>query len=288
MYHVMARGNNKMVIYQDETDYSRFESILEKAVAEYELDCWAICAMPNHYHLAIRTRLPNLSEAIRQVNGVYAQWWNKRHGRVGHVFQARFKAQIVDAGVYLLRLVRYIWRNPVRAGLCATADEWSWSSYRTMLGLESRMSFVDVESLLERFADPDLDDVRARLIAFAAIADDPEIADFVRKDRRVIGSEAFAAQFRTSIKTPDEIPARDRRIGTPLLTDLLASSLRSSGGIRDGIVLAHREYGYRMAEIARSAGLSVNTVSRIVRESRGRIPNRRAADAPLVSDDLES
>ena len=265
----MARGNNKMVLYRDDADYVRFESILRKVIDDYELDCWAICAMPNHYHLAIRTRLPNLSEAIRQVNGVYAQWWNRTHGHVGHVFQARFKAQIVEATVYLLRLVRYIWRNPVRAGLCGSPDEWAWSSYRTMLGLESRMPFVDIKSLLERFADGDLDDVRARLIAFAAIPDDPEIADFVRKDRRVIGNEAFAAQFRTRIRTPDEVPARDRRVGTPLLTDLLASSLRSSGGIAKGIVLARNEYGYRVADIARGAGLSVSTISRILRRTEG-------------------
>jgi putative transposase len=282
----MSRGNNKMVLYRDQTDYERFESLLGEVVEDYELDCWAVCAMPNHYHLAIRTRQANLSEAIRQLNGVYAQRWNKRHGQVGHVVQARFKAQIVDATVYLLRLVRYIWRNPVRAGLCATPDEWPWSSYRTMLGLESRMSFVDVRSLLERFGDPDLDDVRARLIAFAAIADDPEIADFVRKDRRVIGSEAFGARFRTPIKKPDDIPARDRRVGTPLLTDLLASSLRSSGGIGEGIVLAHKEYGYRMAEIARSAGLSVTTVSRLFRQSRAQ-RLMRIADPLIASGDLE-
>jgi REP-associated tyrosine transposase len=287
VYHVMARGNNKMVIYRDKSDYGRFESILGQVAEKYELDCWAVCAMPNHYHLAIRTRLPNLSEAMRHLNGVYAQWWNRQHGHVGHVVQARFKAQIVDASVYLLRLVRYIWRNPVRAGLCATPEKWPWSSYRTMLGLKSRMSFVDVRSLLARFGDPDLDDVRARLIAFTAIADDPEIADFIRKDTRVIGSEAFAARFRTPVRKPDEIPARDRRVGTPLLTDLLASSLRSSGGIGEGIVLAHHEYGYRIVEIARSAGLSITTVSRIVRQSH-QIGARRADNPRSVSSNLKT
>lgn len=272
VYHVMARGNNKMVLYRDDSDYARLTSLLGQIVTDYEVDCWAACIMPNHHHLVIRTRLPNLSEAMRQLNGVFAQWWNRTHGHVGHVFQARFKAQIVDAAVYLLRLCRYVWRNPVRAGLCSSPEQWPWSNYQTMVGLDSPMPLTGIASLLERFGERDPEDVRARLTAFVEIPHDPEIADFVRQDRRVIGSEAFAAQFHTGITRPDAIPARDRRVGTPPLADLLTASLRSKGGLLAGVVLAHNTYGYRMTEIASSAGLSARTVSRLLREHRQTSP----------------
>ena len=133
-YHVMARGNNKMRIFLDDLDYARFLGILGSVVEEFELDSWVFCVMPNHSHLVFRTRQPNLSLAMRQLNGTYAQWWNKRHARVGHIYQGRFKAQVIEECTYLLRLCRYVLMNPVRANLVARPWEWRWSSYHALAG----------------------------------------------------------------------------------------------------------------------------------------------------------
>src|ERR1700736_3964419 len=132
VYHLMARGNNKMAIFLDDLDYERFQEMLAEVVARFGIDSWIFCVMPNHYHLVLRTRHANLSLAIRYLNGSYAQWWNRRHGHVGHVFQGRFKAQIVEASVYLVRLCRYVLLNPVRAGLCARPEDWRWSSFTVL------------------------------------------------------------------------------------------------------------------------------------------------------------
>ncbi len=128
IYHVMARGNNKMAIFLDDLDYAGFLDMLADVVKGFEIDSWVVSVMPNHYHLVFRTRRPNLSLAMARLNGRYAQRWNKRHAHVGHVFQGRFKAQIVEASVYLVRLCRYVLLNPVRAGLCAHPEGWPWSS----------------------------------------------------------------------------------------------------------------------------------------------------------------
>ena len=261
----MARGNNKMAIFLDALDYARFLEILGEVVPDYEIDGWVYCVMPNHYHLVLRTRCANLSSAIGHLNGTYAQWWNRRHGHVGHVFQGRFKGQVVEASVYLLRLCRYVLLNPVRAGLTTDPGEWPWSSFHALTG-RAPSSCVDVDSLLRMLGDGVDRDLRARLIDYVDAAADPDLAAFIRGDRRVIGTDSFAAQFRAKARSaPKEVPARERRIGTPSLTEILAQAVREGQGLPGGILRAHTSAGYALSDIARCAGVSLSTVSRIVR-----------------------
>ena len=262
VYHVMARGNNKMRIFLDDLDHARFAAILAHTRQTFALDVWVTCAMPNHYHLVLRTRQPNLSLAIAHLNGTYAQWWNKRHGRVGHVYQGRFKAQIVDACTYLLRLCRYVLMNPVRGGLVAYPWEWRWSSYHALANDDGTV--LDLESLT-RAIDPDQDPtVRARLLEYIDNFADEEIANFLRRDRRVIGSAAFAAQFKAQARAAStEVPARERRIGTPPLATLLADALARGDGLHGGVREAYASL-YPVQDIAACAGLSARTVARLV------------------------
>ena len=88
--------------------------------------------MDNHYHLVLHTRRANLSRIMRDVNGIYTQAYNRRHGTVGHLFQGRFKAILVDRDAYLLEVCRYVDLNPVRAGLGDDPGGWPWSSYRAL------------------------------------------------------------------------------------------------------------------------------------------------------------
>src|SRR5205085_447618 len=108
---------------------------------------------PNHYHLVFRTRQANLSAAVHYLNAEYARWWNRRHAHIGHVFQGRFKAQIIESGVYLLRLVRYVLLNPVRANLAKHPSRWRWSSYK-YLATNEVGRLVNTSSLLVA-VDPD-------------------------------------------------------------------------------------------------------------------------------------
>ena len=282
IYHVMARGNNKMAIFLDDLDYARFLAILADVVSTFEIDCWVFCEMPNHSHLVIRTRRPNLSLAIGRLNGTYAQWWNKGHRRVGHIYQGRFKAQVVEASVYLVRLCRYVLLNPVRAGLCRHPKDWKWSSYHMLAG-RTTSPCVQVESLLRHVDPEDIEAARARLIDYVDPEADPDIATFIRSDHRVIGTQPFAAQFRDRAGAAStEVPARDRRVGTPSLVEILADAVRQGEGLPGGIRRAHRGAHYSLTEIARCAGVSRETVQRIAQGPRRR--NRPGTQRPPTTD----
>jgi putative transposase len=277
IYHVMARGNNKMRLFFDDRDYLRFLDMVGDVLQKREVDCWTYCIMPNHYHLVWRTRLPNLSDAAHDLNGRFAQWWNKRHKHVGHIYQGRFKAQVVEDSLYLLRLCRYVMLNPVRAKLCAVPEEWRWSGYRALLTGVADPPWIDIESLLERFEQAGISETRRRLLAFITDAVDDEMAAFVRGDRRIIGSDAYAARFeKKALAASTEVPAPERRIGSPSLATILASSLHTAEGLSEGIVRAHLEYAHSVEDIARCTRLSPRTIAQILRR---RVPG---ADVTLL------
>ena len=108
--------------------------------------------MSNHYHLLVETPNGNLSKGMRQLNGVYTQRFNKRQKRVGHVFQGRYKAILVQKESYLLELARYIVLNPVRAGMVRSAKDWPWSSYRGTAGMVLSEPWLTVNWILAAFS----------------------------------------------------------------------------------------------------------------------------------------
>ena len=253
-----------MAIFLDDLDYARFLEMLAEVIATFEIDSWVVCVMPNHFHLVLRTRQPNLSLAMQKLNGRYAQWWNKRHAHIGHIFQGRFKAQIVEASVYLVRLCRYVLLNPVRASLCSHPKEWRWNSFKA-LAHRTPCDWVDVESLLRRIDDSNIEAVRARLIDYVQPEADPEMRAFIRDDRRVIGTAAFARQFQDQARgASKEVPLRERRLGMPMLVEILADAVEGRDGLASGIRHAHEFAGYSVADIVRCSGLSRKTVRRIV------------------------
>ena len=257
----MARGNNRMRIFLDDLDYARFVSLVHETRDRYELDLWLRCVMPNHYHLVLRTRRPNLSLAVGYLNGGYAAWWNKRHRRVGHIYQGRFKAQIIEACTYLLRLCRYVMMNPVRSKLVSHPADWRWSNYAVLTDPAS--TDVDVDSLLQAI-DPDRHLSRTRLLQYVDGYVDEEMGVLIRSDQRVIGSPEFAQQFADEARRGSrEIPARERRTGTPPLVLLLANALERGAGLHGGVRDAFAA-NYHIHEIADCAGLSRRVVQRLV------------------------
>ena len=188
----MSRGNGRMCIFVDDEDYRQFVSTLSDVVEEYQLECWNYCLMPNHYHATLRPSQPNLSEAVRRLNGVYAQWWNRRHERVGHVFQGRFKAQVVDRDSYVMALSRYVVMNPVRAGLVARPEDWPWSSYRATAGLGTAPAFLDTSATLRLFGEGPETLLRARFASVVATpAEDLASSDRIRSNELVLGNRSF-------------------------------------------------------------------------------------------------
>ena len=134
LYHVTSRGNARQDIALDDEDRAAFLAVLAEARERFAWLVHAYCLMGNHYHLMVETPEANLSRGMRQLIGVYTQRFNRRHGRVGHLFQGRYKAILVERESYLLELCRYVVLNPVRAGLVARVEDWRWSSYAETAG----------------------------------------------------------------------------------------------------------------------------------------------------------
>jgi putative transposase len=291
-FHVMARGNARMTIFDDEVAYQRFLSLVADACDRWRLTCGAYCLMPNHYHLIVRTDEPTLSDAMRHMNGVYAQWFNRRHGRVGHVLQGRFKAQAIQHTPYLLTVARYVARNPVRSGLVERAEDWPWSSYRATVGLGPGASWLSTRLVLEacgadnhheavaRFkglvAEPEVDEPR---VVEDAVAGDPW------QDACVVGDPTFAAMFAPDAQVAgQDIARRDRLLGRPPLALLVSTSVRGPL-LAAQARRAHDAFGYSFREVARHAGLHREALRRLLRaDGRGSADDARARHRAPAAD----
>lgn len=149
-YHVMVRGNARQAIFGDSEDRESFYELLGKGVTRFGYRVHGFCLMGNHVHLAAQVGEVPLSRIMQHLGFRYTQWFNRRHGRVGHLFQGRYKALLVDAESYLLELVRYIHLNPVRAGLVKKPERYPWSGHRAYLGKE-RLGWLETRWVLSQF-----------------------------------------------------------------------------------------------------------------------------------------
>lgn len=126
-YHAMARGVAETPIYRDDDDRLLFLRYLADVVARFGWDVSVLCLMGTHYHLVLTSTREALSGGMQRLNGRYADAYNARYDRAGHLFGDRFACRVVEDEAYLERLCAYVRENPVRAGLCAHADDWPWS-----------------------------------------------------------------------------------------------------------------------------------------------------------------
>ena len=169
--HVFARGNNRQEIFRDDFDRERYLRLLERVVAVHRWRCLSYCLMNNHVHFLIETRAPNLGAGMRWLQGRYAQAFNRRYRRSGHLFENRYGATPVRSDAQFVTTVRYIVRNPVEAGLCATPGEWRWSSHRDVVR-HARPEWLDADRLFEHLGAWGGDPLRRylELVAVAAAA----------------------------------------------------------------------------------------------------------------------
>jgi REP element-mobilizing transposase RayT len=151
VHHVWARGNDRRLIYWDDEDCELYLRLLAMVVGRARWRCLSYCLMGNHLHLLVQTPDPNLGDGMRRLHGHYALLYNRRHGKVGHVFQGRFGSKLVEDDHQFWTAVRYIARNPVEAGMCREPEEWRWSSHKATLD-GSAPGWLDRSRLLERFA----------------------------------------------------------------------------------------------------------------------------------------
>jgi putative transposase len=203
LYHVMSRGNARQQIFVDDEDYEYFLHRLATTSARFGVRTLTYCLMKNHFHLLLEAGLLPLSRMMQQLNSSYSQRFNLRHDRVGHVLQGRFKAPMIDNEGYFRRVLLYIVRNPVRAGLVNTVNDWPWSSYRATAGLESAPPFLTLDRVWAAF-DGDWS-IAPRLYAACVAVGDSE-PDVLPDEAIVYGSETFRERIAPSLE-----PHRDTR-----------------------------------------------------------------------------
>ena len=265
LYHVTARGDRREDIFEDDQDRQAFLLTLEQIVAQFNWLCYAWCLMDNHYHLLIETPDGNLSKGMRQLNGVTTQTSNRRHRRVGHLFQGRFKAILVDHDAYLLELSRYIVLNPVRAGMVKAPGDWPWSSYRASAGLEPVAPWLAVDGVHAQFAKRrSLAQQRyAQFVSEGIQADSPWQN---LKGQIFLGDDQFVQQMQVKIESRQrndvQIPVAQRR-SRPLSLPIIE---RSAPDRNAAIVTAYATGAYSYQEIATHFGIHFTTVGRIVRK----------------------
>lgn len=261
IYHVMARGDHRETIYTDDQDRRGFLDLLGTVCDRFNWVIHAYCLMNNHYHLLVETPDANLGRGMRQLNGVYTQDFNRRHRRVGHVFQGRYKGILVQRGEYLLELTRYVVLNPVRAGMVATAQDWPWSSYRAQVGAVPAFDWLDTEWLLGQFGQQQADAIaRYRRFVVEGVGESSPL-EAVR-DQLYLGDQQFGESLRTLAESRylRGISKAQRRP----MAGSLAEYEHGCSSRREAMAQAYRSGAYTMQQIAEHFGVHYMTVSRAV------------------------
>ncbi len=151
IYHAFGQATGEEHLFRDDVDRQRYVSILATTVARYRLELHFFVVLGTHHHLLLTTPEPNLSTAMQYLNGVYCRTYNCRHGRKGHVVRGRYGTKLVESEAHGAWLVPYLALNPVQAGLVDRPEDWPWSSYCSLIGLEPARSFVNPGFVLEQF-----------------------------------------------------------------------------------------------------------------------------------------
>jgi REP element-mobilizing transposase RayT len=260
IYHVFNRGNALQPIFERRDQRALFLRILDRVCERCDWSCLAFCLMGNHYHLVIRTPIPNISSGMRELGSSYAQAFNQDREMPGPVFQGRFKAKLIQSDAYLLAALRYLALNPVEAGLCGRPEEWRWSAHNAILGLDEP-GVVDVRQTLALL---DEDPRRARTIYRCAIAHPADPVAPEALGGIIVGDRTFAGiALAQSVRSP-EMPMRQRLADRPELAALLA------GDRDEGLLAAYVDHGYSQREIAEQLGCHYSTISRWIRDARMR------------------
>ena len=264
LYHVTSRGDRREEIFADDTDRQQWLDILASVCRRTGWRCYAYCLMENHYHIIIETPHANLSQGMRQLNGVYTQKTNRRHHRVGHVFQGRYKAIIIDKDNYLLEACRYVALNPVRAQLVEKCGDWPWSSYPATSGETPTPEWLTTEPLLEYFGqNMPLAQSAYRSFVRQGISRDPLWNEL--NNQIFLGDEQFVRTTQTMINSGEnnkEIPTGQRI--PPRLP--LHTYLDKFPDKREAVARAFLEGRHTMKEIGASCNIHYSTVSRWIKQ----------------------
>ena len=290
-YHVTSRGNERKAIFREVSDRKKFLEILSSSIEQFNVRLHAYVLMDNHYHLLVETPVGDLSRAIRHLNGVYTQYVNRRYRRVGHLFQGRYKAILIDKDSYLIELSRYIHLNPWRVRNGAREPQrYAWSSLRAYAGREKVPEWLETEVVLRSFGQK---------VGKARRAYGEFVREGMEKREKSPWEEVRWQSLLGSISFVEEIEdrfLRDREIGLTEIKGLRESRKRVNAerivavvckyyGIKPGD-LSKRSHEYtearevasylmrrhglmRLVEIGEQVGSHYSTVGNVIRKVAG-------------------
>ncbi|MEN8171239.1 MAG: transposase [Pseudomonadota bacterium] len=263
LYHVTSRGDRREDIYDDDQDREKWLEILGNTCKRFNWRCHAYCLMDNHYHIVIETAEANLSKGMRQLNGVYTQYYNIKHDRAGHVFQGRYKGILVEQDAYLLELSRYVVLNPIRAKMTKAIGTWKWSSYKSMIGEVASQPWLETNWILGQFGKQ-----RKRAI--------DKYIDFVREgvglpsvwdnlqNQIFLGTEKFIDKKQKLINDKgslNEVPRLQKR----KIPKSLPYYDKKYKDQKQAITQAYLSGGYTLKELGEYFEKHYSTISRIVK-----------------------
>lgn len=276
LYHVTSRGDRREDIFLDDMDRARLLAIVAQGMARFDAQMLAYCLMSNHYHFVLHTRQGNLSALMRHINGVYTQACNRRHGKVGHLFQGRFKAILVDREAYLLAVCRYVELNPVRAGMVIEPGDWPWSSYLAHTGRCTAPDWLGSAEiwghLLGRDAHTRAQQTRAQRAWAEPVAAGQGVSLWAGALNRQIylGDDNFVARMLDQAS-----PQALHSVSVPKLQRSSTRSLSDWLGLcstrEEALYRAYTESGQTMTALAAEVSLTLARVSQLIARAEQRL-----------------
>jgi len=263
LYHVTSRGNARQDIYIEDPDRTAFLQLIDKTRTRFDWYVHAYCLMGNHYHLLIETATPTLAKGMKLINGCYTQFFNRKHRRVGHLFQGRYKAILVDKEDYLLELARYIVLNPVRVRMVRSAAQWEWSSYRATAGLTDSESLLTTDWILSCFADKKIPAQKRYRRFVQSGRNQPSPWDEL-KNQIYLGDDDFVEEAQCKLdpgQSLRDIP-RKQKLSPPKPVEYFARKFTDRS---EAMARAYLSQHYTLEEVGKAFGVSYATVSRALK-----------------------
>lgn len=286
-YHVISRGNERRDIFKSRSDREKFLSYLESATRRYSARIHAYCLMGNHYHLLMETPDGNLSQIMHHINGAYTTYSNTKLQKVGHLFQGRYKAILVDRDEYAKELSRYIHLNPVRSNAVDTPEAYDWSSYPYFIGGEKAPEWLILDFILGYFGE-NISDAQKDYRQF--VNDGIEMEDKSPLDNvtgsTILGSVDFVNEIKDKYlkdkKGDRNLPALKEFSDRPAIEDIekeVESVFGTDNSLSKKVKLyfCHKYSGKKLKEIGAHFGISESGVS----QSSHRISSMLQADKKL-------
>ncbi len=246
----MNRGLARRRIFRCPEDYGSFLELMAQTCDRWPIEIHAFCLMSNHYHVLIRDERGDLSDVVKHLSGVHAQRFNRRHRRDGPLYRGRFHSRLVQTEDYVVELVRYIHRNPVEAGMVATAAEYAWSSHRGYLVPELRPRWLEVGHVAASFGGAS-ERARSAFDEFVREKGQSDVAIQIADGDwlPILGSEEFVSEWRPKLRArgvqePEEVPDGRRVVALPPEA-IIAAACASVGLAREQLLAASPGRGKR-------------------------------------------